>query len=348
VKKSLIIKYSVFCFFITLVICFFVFFEKTALRYGQAYFQKADFQKAALCYKAALRYDSLNKKLPFADKKALEKKIDSLYLKIAECYAENGDIASAAVFDEEVLSYYKNKNIENEDFINYLEMETADNYVKTGYFDKAEKIYIKLKDWYPQNLIKLYLYKKDYSNAEKILFSGDIQKVIFNGDDIDSAVLNYLLLRYYLETEKIDEILEFMQNDDLDIETRLMAKIILAELYEKLEENEEAYKLYEELLFSPYLKNSSDYIFKIRYASLADKLGKTEEAKEIIGDLENTQQKFYKYSPQKICTQYYKSQIFQDKNDYKSALRLFKKLNLKKQSYFYNNIDDFCRVNTSI
>ncbi|MCR5260866.1 MAG: hypothetical protein K6C94_03420 [Candidatus Gastranaerophilales bacterium] len=347
-KKILFSKIFILCFFIIFLILLVFFFEESVFRCGQKYYKNTDFQKAAFCYRLALRYDKILLKLPFSDKKLSDKKIRNLYLKIADCYSESGDISKAITIDGEILSYFKAKNSENEDFINYLEMEMADNYVKLGYFDKAVPIYEKIKDWYPQNLIKLYLFKKEYQKAASILFSGEIQKVMFNGDDIDSATLNYLLLKYYMETESYDEIFDFVQNEDLDFETKLMVKVLLADLFERLEENEKSYNLYEDLLFSPYLKNSSDYVLKIRYANLASKIGKKQEAEELINELEKSQKKLYKYSPQRICTQYYKSKIFHNSSDYKVSVKLFKKLKLQKQSYFYNDLDAFCRINTSI
>lgn len=350
-KKKTLSSFAIIIGIIIIIsLIFIISFEEISFKCGQKYYKKTDFQKAAFCYNLALKYNKLIQKTIIFNNKKLDKKIENLYLKIADSYTESGDIKKSTDFYNELLLIYKNKNIENEDFINYLEMETAENYIKLGYFDKALKIYGKIQEWYPQNLIKIYLDMKKYDKAKEILFSEQIQETIQNGDDIDSAVLKYMLLKYFKEIKEYNQVLELSKNDDLDIESKLFIKLILAEIYETIGENQKAYKLYEDLLISPYLKNSSDFILKLHYAILASKTGKTEEAKELYKEIEKSQKKLYKYSPQKICLQYYGAEIFPSKKQsmQKNAVNLFKKLQLGKESYFYNNISDFCKVNTEI
>ena len=129
-----------------------------------------------------------------------------------------------------------------------------------------------------------------------------------------------------------------------------MQKIILADLYSQTQEYQKSYNLYEELLTSPYLQNSSDYKIKIRYAILSVKIGKIKEAEKIYQNIVKSQNKLYKYSPQKICTIYYGSDIFPNKklNYINKSKKLLKKLNLSDESYFKNNIEYFCKINMQI
>lgn len=340
----------IFLFFLIYFFVGIIYFEKITYNLGNFYYKKHNFQNAAFCYKLALDYDTALLKIPFSDKKFLEKQTDFLYMKAADCYTESGDILKAAAFYGDILSQYKNKNIENEDFINYIELERAVNYSKLGYFDKALQTYTKLQGWYPQLLIQTYLSMKNYEKAEEILFSDKIQEVINDGDDIDAATLTCQLMRYYKEKGNYDKIEEFTNKNHDNIENSLISKFILADLYETKGEYQKAYDLYEELLIMPQLKNSTNFSLLVHYAVLASKTGKTEEAKEIFKEIENSQKYLYRYSPQKICLYYYGGQIFinKQKSMENHAKNLLKKLNLGQESYFSGNIEDFCSFNTQL
>ena len=215
--KNIIFKNLIFLFVTTCIFVFY-YFDKISFKLGDMLYKNGFFQNAACCYNLCLNYSKFSKKYINYFKNIPDKFIDKLYFSIANCYVESGNIHQVINFYLKILNEYNNLSIENEYFINYLKMEIAENYSKLGYFDKALPIYKELQDWYPQNLINLYINMKDYYNVKNILFSEQIIETIQNGDDIDSASLYFLLLKFYLELRQYQKIFELTHNNIEDFE----------------------------------------------------------------------------------------------------------------------------------
>ena len=321
------------------------YYDTFALRASKYFSSKNDFHKSSVMLHSVVSYYNFIEKTPFASVKKYEDDVKNIYIKIADGYKQSGDFKSANNFYNKILSEYANSNIENEAFINYLKIQIADNYSKYGYFNKSVPIYKEFKNWYPQNLIHAYLNMKDFEKAKEILFSDDIQETIKDGDDVDSANLFYLMLKYYNETGEYQKIIALTNSQDTDFEKDLMSEIILADLYYKNGEYDKSYDLYAEILSSPYLENSSEFNVKIKFAILSQKTNRQEQAVEIFNELQS--KKLYKYSPQKICLQYYGAEIFPSKKTslLKASEKLFANLRLSDESYYKNNLIDFCKAN---
>ena len=240
-------------------------YDRIALKASKYFSRRGEVHKSSVMLHSVVSYYNFIEKSPFAAVKRYEDDIKNIYIKIADGYNQCGDFKSANDFYKKILEEYSNANIENEAFINYLKIRIADNYSKYGYFKESVPVYKEFINWYPQNLIQAYLNMGDFDKAREILFSDDIQETIKEGDDVDSANLFYLMLKYYMDIEEYKKVISLADSIEEDFEKDLMSKIILADLYYKKGDYEKSYDLYAEILSSPYLENSSEYNVRIKF-----------------------------------------------------------------------------------
>lgn len=336
-------------FFIVFFILLFLFHSfSSGMEDGKIYYEEGRYQKAAASYYKVLKIKKIgyeiSKIFNLKNKSKLYYEINDLLLEVAACYAESGDIKKALVCYEDVLSRFS-KNSQDEALRNYIKLQIALCFSSLGYFDKALPILTELEKWYPQNLIALYLNMRDYTGAKRILFSGEIQDKINEGDDIDAASLSYLLSEYYKQTGQYDKAFQNYAPETPVFEAELMERVNYADLYFRVADYEKSAKIYTDLINNPDFSQKIQNKMKLKYAIVLSKMGEKAAAKNLIEEIKNTLTESYRLSPEIICTGYYYAYFTNNKKQLKEVLSLYKSLNLTPESSFYNNIDDFCAVN---
>jgi len=188
-------------------------------------------------YKALKKYDkaleNYNKGLAIAQKDLITPKITDLNSKIAENYAAKGDIKTANGL------FLNSLNLASEENVNRAIVEqnrVADFYNSTNSYDKE----IELRK---QNLVDL---KK--SGVEKKEISGRLE----DSTAITSQKINYKIGNAFLQQEKYDEALPYLEksaseaNTKGDLIVEKDAKRKISETYESLGAFDKAKKTFEE------------------------------------------------------------------------------------------------------
>ena len=317
---------------------------------GDLLYENGKYQKAASAYKKALFVRQTQYCLVKIVKSDMQlsilQEINNILTDITLCYSESGDIKKAidAYSDLEIIT----ENPVFEAFSNYVKLQKALCYSYLGYYGKTLEILEPLKSWYPQYLAAAYLDTGDFEKAREILFSDDIQNKLSSGDDLDTAFLNYVLQEYYKAVGDYSAAAKNYAPEVPPFESEIMEKVLLADLYFKTGEFEKSAKYYENLVDNPEFSQRVQNKMKIRYSLTLAKMGRLTQAKELLDDVLSSLSESYRLSPDIICTKYYLS-TFDDKDGgkyLKEAKNLFAQLHLNKNSIFYKNLDEFCRINT--
>lgn len=323
-------------------------FSFNAVEKGKIYYEEGRYQKAAASFQKAVQIKKIQQNLYIFVKKdkkdILDSQINDMLLEIAFCYSESGDIKRALQFYSDLSSRLTHKT-SDEAFSNFIKLQQGLCYSYLGYYDKAIPIFEELKSWYPQNLIFAYINSKNFDKARKVLFSDVVQDKISGGDDIDAEALNYALFEYYKETRQYDKALKTHSEEMPEFETKLLKDIQNADLYSVLSKYEEAAKIYERLIYNPKFSQRTQNKIKIKYALVLALLNKNKDAENLLKEVESTLKESYRLSSDIICTKYYFSKIRNDDRLKKESFSLFRELGLSKNSLFYKNIDDFCKIN---
>ena len=307
--------------------------------------ENGEYQKAAKLYKKAILYKKT--KDIFKDKDEKNAEINDLLQEIVYCYSESGDVKRALKSYDQLYSNMS-KSISDEATRKYIKLQMACCYADLGYFNKAIPIFEQLVKWYPQYLAQAYINTKDFEKAKNVLFSDDVQTKLQNGDDVDTAFLNYILLEYYKETNQFDKALKDYAPEAPSFESDLMKNIHFADLYYKTGNYQKSAEYYEKLIYNPEFSQKIQNKMKIKYALTLAKAGDFTKAKSLINEISESLKESYELSPEIICTKYYSVKILPKNNleTLKEAQNLFAQLRLTKDSRFYGNIEEFCRINT--
>lgn len=342
--KFVVIAVIIFIFFFII----FYFNNFNAAEKGKIYYEEGQYQKAAYYLQRAINFKktklSIAKWINPKKNKHTATEINDLLLDIAFCYSESGDIKRALRFYSDLSSRLKN-DTSDEAFRNFVKLQTGLCYSYLGYFDKAIPIFEELKAWYPQNLIFAYINSKNFDKARVVLFSDVVQDKISEGDDIDAAALNYALFEYYKEIGQYDRAFKNHLNEMPEFEAELLKNVQNADLYNILGKYEQAAKLYEKLIYNPEFSQRIQNKMKIKYALVLASLNKNQEAANLLKEVEGTLKESYRLSPDIICTKYYFSKVIKNDRLRRESFNLFRELNLSKESLFYRNIDDYCKIN---
>ncbi|MGN0013874.1 MAG: tetratricopeptide repeat protein [Candidatus Gastranaerophilaceae bacterium] len=335
---------------IIFILSFIIFYccSFNAAEKGKIYYEEGQYQKAASYLQRAINLKktklSIAKWLNTKNNKHIATEINDLLLDIAFCYSESGDIKRALRFYSDLYSRLKN-DTSDEAICNFVKLQIGLCYSYLGYFDKAIPIFEELKAWYPQNLIFAYINSKNFDKARVVLFSDVVQDKISEGDDIDAAALNYALFEYYKETCQYDRAFKNHSEEMPEFEATLLKNVQNADLYNTLGKYEQSAELYEKLIYNPEFSQRTQNKMKIKYALVLASLNKNQEAANLLKEVEGTLKESYRLSPDIICTKYYFSKIFNDEKLKKDSFNLFRELSLSKESLFYRNIDDYCKIN---
>lgn len=306
--------------------------------------ENGEYQKAAKLYKKAILYKKT--KDIFKDKDEKNAEINDLLQEIVYCYSESGDVKRALKSYDQLYSNMS-KSISDEATRKYIKLQMACCYADLGYFDKAIPIFEQLVKWYPQYLAQAYVNIRDFGKARNVLFSNDVQTKLQNGDDVDTAFLNYVLLEYFKETGQYNKAQLSYAPEAPSFESDLMKDIHFADLYYQTGKYQKSAEYYEKLIYNPEFSQKIQNKMKLKYALTLEKMGDLSKAESLLNEIFETLKESYELSPEIICTKYYSSKILQNNNlkNLKDSQNLFTRLKLRKNSRFYGNIEEFCRVN---
>lgn len=307
--------------------------------------ENGEYHKAAKLYQKAIFYKKITDILKNKDEKNSIQ--NDLLQETVDCYSESGDIKRAIEAYDKLYSNLS-KSISDEATRKYIKLQMACCYADLGYFNKAIPIFEQLVKWYPQYLAQAYINTKDFEKAKNVLFSDDVQTKLQNGDDVDTAFLNYILLEYYKETNQFDKALKDYAPEAPSFESEMMKDIHFADLYYKTGNYQKSAEYYEKLIYNPEFSQKIQNKMKIKYALTLAKAGDFTKAKSLINEISESLKESYELSPEIICTKYYSVKILPKNNleTLKEAQNLFAQLRLTKDSRFYGNIEEFCRINT--
>lgn len=326
----------------------FLFDEDILAQKGLDFYQNGKYKNAEQCYKI----NTAIKKLFFVTLKQGKKKDFYSYFESKEemikILVERGNI-NKAVEEYQKLLKEVNENIPNdEEMKNLINLQIANCYSTLGLYDKSISIYEKLQSWYPQNLIQAYLDTKEYEKAKEILFSDKVKATIEDGEDFDAVALGYLLLSYYKAIGRYDLANTNYTEEAPSFETDITSTINLADLNFIQKNYETALQSYEELLSSSAFSQTMRHKIQLRYALVLYESGKSYQAEKAIAEIFQEQKELYELSPEVICTNYTASKVFGSKAKHYSeiAQKKFDRLKLPAESYFKNDLNYFCEINS--
>lgn len=307
--------------------------------------ENGEYHKAATLYKKAVFYKKITD--IFKDETKKQEELNDILQEIVYCYSESGDIKRAIEAYDKLYSNLS-KSVSDEAARKYIKLQTACCYADLGYFNKAIPIFEQLVKWYPQYLAQAYINIRDFEKAKNVLFSNDVQTKLQNGDDVDTAFLNYILLEYYKETGQFNKAQNDYAPEAPSFEKEIMKDIHFADLYYQMGEYEKSAEYYEKLIYNPEFSQKVQNKMKIKYALTLAKAENFTKAESLIKEIHATLKESYELSPEIICTKYYTGRILSQGNLklLKESQNLFSQLKLTKESRFFCNIDEFCRINT--
>lgn len=307
--------------------------------------ENGEYHKAAKLYQKAVFYKKAANLFKTKNEKYSEQ--NDLLQEIVDCYSESGDIKRALGAYNRLYSNLS-KSVSDEASRKYIKLQIACCYADLGYFNKAVPIFEQLVKWYPQYLAQAYINTRNFEKAKNVLFSDDVQTKLQNGDDVDTAFLNYILLEYYKETGQFDKAQNDYAPEAPSFESEMMKDIHFADLYYQTGNYQKSAEYYEKLIYNPEFSQKIQNKMKIKYALTLAKTGDFTKAENLINEIFETLKESYELSPEIICTKYYSAKILPKENSemLKEAQNLFTQLRLTKNSRFYGNIEEFCKVNT--
>lgn len=329
-------------------IFYFLFDENILAKKGLNLYQNGQYKSAEQCYKI----DTVIKKLFSVTLKSKKNKDFYSYFESKEemikILLERGNINKAVAEYQNMLKEVKDNIPNDEEMKNLINLQIANCYSTLGLYDKSIPIYEKLKSWYPQNLIQAYLDTKEYEKAKEILFSDKVRATIEDGGDFDAVALGYLLLSYYKAIGRYDLANTNYTEEAPSFETDITTAINLADLNFIQKNYETALSLYEELLSSPAFSQSMRHKIQSRYALVLYESGKSYQAEKAVEDIFQEQKELYELSPEVICTNYTASKVFVSKSKHYSeiAQKKFDRLKLPAESYFKDDLNYFCEINS--
>lgn len=352
--KSKILLISAFLlFFVAIGVvggAYFLFDEDILAQKALDFYQNGQYKKAEQFYMA----DTAIKKMFLVTLKAPQNKDFYPYFESKEdmikCLVERGNIGKAVVEYKKLLKEVKENCPRDEEMGNLINLQIANCYSIFGLYEKSLPIYESLKNWYPQNLIQAYLDTKNFEKAKAVLMSDEVLEKIEEGEDSDAVALGYTLLKYYKAIGRYDLANNNYTKEAPSFETDVISALNLADLNLIQKNYEKAQELFEELLSSASFSTNIRHKIQIKYAILLYETGKSYQAEKAIEEIFKEQKELYDLSPDVICTNYAASKVFGQKSkDFANiAQKKFDRLKLPAESYFKNNIDYFCKINTRL
>lgn len=353
-SKSKTVLVCIFLLFLaSLIICggaYFLFDEDILAQKGLNFYQNGQYKYAEQCYK----FDTSIKNLFLITLKSPQNKDFYSYFESREemikCLVERGNISKAIFEYQKLLKEVKANCPRDEEMSNLLNLQIANCYSVLGLYGKSLPVYQSLKNWYPQNLIQAYIDTKDYEKAKSVLLSDEVREKIEDGEDSDAVALGYSLLSYYKAIGRYDLATENYTTEVPSFETDMISALNLADLNYIQKNYEKSRELYEELLSSASFSQNTRHKIQMRYAILLNESGKSYQAEKAIEEIFKEQKELFDLSPEVICANYVASKIVSSKADKYAeiAQKKFDRLKLPAESYFKNDIDYFCKINTRL
>lgn len=332
---------------ILLISLYFIFEEDIFSEKAEEFMHLGKYSQAAKYYKLS----SFIKDIFYIK---LKKENDKDFYPVFECREMSiqaivlyGDISQAINEYKKALQYVKKSLPHDEDMSKFLRLNLADCYSYLGYYKKSIPLYEELETWYPQNLIRAYLDTKEFSKAKSILDKKSVMEKIENGDDVDSIALEYDLFSYCKDTQQYEKASKNYSIYAPLFEISLIMPLNLADLYYRQNDFEKSKDMYEKILSTNDFSAKTKHKILINYAILLNDMNKNDDARKIFNLIFKEQKDLYKYSPEIICTNYYAGKILENTKYSNIAKDKFNNLHLKKDSYFYKDIDYFCKINNN-
>lgn len=306
-------------------------------------------------YKKAI--ENYNKVVKINTILGLKNTSDTFYAKfvIADCYLDYGDLNTSLKLFKQLLAdiqkYYSNDK-ENLNLISYY---IALIYGYLGEYQNANS-YIKLCDDITQvdfyittcQLDKIKIESHAYVYEKKLL-----ESIKNNNDKVDFFRPIYKLGRYYISTKQYSKAKK-LYKENIEIahsdENKIWIKLFLANLYRITNNYQESKILYNDVLTKGHFSFNTLLKIKIEYFFLLKENGDLKEAKILLKEIQReTDKYFFETNAMRICAKYYELPLLNGSEKIllnKEIDNLFKKLDLKQENRFYNNIKDFCKINS--
>ncbi len=310
--------------------------------------QNGQYRNAESCY----RLNTKIKKLFSVTLKSKKDRDIYTYFESKEemikCLIERGEITKAIKEYQKFAEEVKKHCPQDEEMSNLINLQIANCYSILGIYGKSIPIYEQLKNWYPQNLIQAYIDIEDYERAKNILETEKVQSTIAEGEDLDAVALGYTLLKYYKAIGRYDLADNNYTKEAPTFETDITNALNQANLKHIKKDYEKAEEIYEELLTSSAFSQTVRHKIQLQYALLLYEEGKSYQAEQAIENVIKEQGELYELSPEVICANYTAAKIYVEKAEYylANAQKKFDRLKIPAESYFYKNLDYFCKINS--
>lgn len=267
----------------------------------------------------------------------------------ASSYLVYGNLKIALLEFESLRKNIQKYNPQDKKNIQTILHQISLIYTELGYFNKAEN-YISSNDGVLK--IRYFLFSNQIDRAKEFLLKRDIlEQININIDNFEGCRWIYMLGEYYIQSQqynRAEDLYKMTLEKTNNCNNKIWIELFLADFYRRTKAYKKAQILYSDVLKNDIFTFSTLIKIKIEELLLLQEMGEKKLSEKQAREILINAYKFSETSPLRICSMYYTLPELNsiEKNKlYKEVELSFNKLILTDESYFKNDIKNFCEIN---